>query len=261
MKIPNIDLDSTLFCGQCFRSTRLDTLRYLICSGTRQVIALQVQDGVVLKNINESDLPYWHDYFCADTDYAPIISQLSQDATLAEACAFAPGLRLLKQKPFETLISFIISQNNNIPRIAGIIEKLCVLCGDVGDFPEPQELARFTEADLSPLRAGYRARYILDAAKKVNSGEISLDKVEQMGYNRAKQELMRICGVGSKVADCALLYGFGKLEAFPRDVWVERAMEQYYPQTLALPECAAGCEGIAQLFLFHYIRNIGGNHA
>jgi N-glycosylase/DNA lyase len=217
---------------------------------------IQAKDGVILRGAAESELPYWERYFAADMDYTALIRQFSADPTLNAACRFAPGIRVLRQEPFETLISFIISQNNNIPRISGIIDKLCELAGrddigtpSYGKFPTPDKIL---STDLSPLRAGYRTRYIIDAANKVNSGEISLDKVANLEYNEAKSELKRIIGVGEKVADCVLLFGFAKWEAFPKDVWVKRVLQQYYP--CGLPECVRGFEGIAQQFLFHYAR-------
>jgi N-glycosylase/DNA lyase len=247
--LPKINLDSTFNCGQCFRWRKLENGLYTGFAGNRRAEIRQQTDGVTLSQICAEDVPFWQNYFAADTDYATIVDKFSEDSTLRAACEFAPGIRVLRQEAFETLISFIISQNNNIARISGIIAKLC----DGGGFPLPERLARLSEGDLAPLKSGYRARFILDAAKKVNSGEISLDKVAKMGYTEGKRELMRIVGVGEKVADCVLLFGFGKQEAFPRDVWVKRVMSEYYPD--GLPECVRGYEGIAQQFLFHYIRN------
>jgi N-glycosylase/DNA lyase len=253
LSIPNIDLESTFNCGQCFRWRKSEDGVYTGFAGNRRVKVRQGEGGVLLLNIPESDVPYWEHYFAADTDYSALIARFSADPTLRSACDFAPGIRVLRQERFETLISFIISQNNNIARIAGIIDKLC---GD-GGFPSAKTLAALSESDLSSLKAGYRTKYILDAAKKVNSGEISLDKVAEMGYNEAKGELLKIVGVGDKVADCVLLFGFAKWEAFPRDVWVKRMMGEFYPD--GLPECTKGFEGIAQQFLFHYRRLCRGD--
>jgi N-glycosylase/DNA lyase len=212
----------------------------------------QAENGIILDGISESDIPYWENYFAADMDYALLRRQFGTDPILKKAVRFAPGLRVLRQEPFEMLITFIISQNNNIPRIAGIVNKLCDLFK--GEFPSAEQLCVLSECDFSPLKAGYRTQYIVDAVKKVNSCEISLDNVAKMSYNDSKRELCKIKGVGNKVADCVLLFGFAKWEAFPRDVWVNRVMEKYYPH--GLPECTRGFEGIAQQFLFHYERHI-----
>ncbi|MCL2634483.1 MAG: DNA-3-methyladenine glycosylase 2 [Oscillospiraceae bacterium] len=235
IKLENIDLETTFNCGQCFR---------------RPFNVSQAENGIILHNIKKADIPYWENYFCTDEDYTELIKRFSQDKIMKVACEYAPGIRVLRQDPFEALISFIISQNNNIKRISGIIAKMCECFGENNAFPTAEVLA---EADLSLLKTGYRTRYITDAARKVHTGEIKLDEIHNMPYNEARHELMKIVGVGEKVADCVLLFGFHKTEAFPRDVWIKRVMSEYYPN--GLPDCIKGYEGIAQQFLFHYIRN------
>ena len=176
---------------------------------------------------------------------------------MEEAAKFAPGIRILRQEPFEALISFIISQNNNIKRISGIVERLCALCGEeiregVYKFPTVESMSNLSVEDLAPIRAGFRGKYIVDAVNKVVSGEVNLKALEALSYDDAKAELMRIKGVGSKVADCVLLYGFHKLEGFPMDVWMKRAMAVLFPdmEGSAFGEYA----GIAQQYIFHYAR-------
>jgi len=255
ISLPHIDLDSTFFCGQAFRWVKKSDGVFTGVVGTRKVAARQNDGGVTLVGIGEADAPFWERYFCADEDYAALKLAFSADETMRKACAFAPGIRVLRQEPFETLISFIISQNNNIKRISGIINAMCELFGEDNAFPSPAALASLSEGDLAPIRAGYRARFILEAAKKINCGEIILDEIDKMPYNEAKKKLTEIKGVGDKVADCVLLYGFHKTDAFPRDVWIKRVTGEYYPN--GLPECIRGYEGIAQQFLFNYIRNKG----
>ena len=169
------------------------------------------------------------------------------------------GIRILKQEPWEALCSFIISQNNNIPRIMGIIDRLCSTYGDKNEkgeytFPSYEKLINLTVEDLAPLRAGFRSKYILDAAQKLYNKEIDLQKIYSASMDEARNELMKIKGVGPKVAECTLLYGFGKKEAFPVDVWVKRIVSELYPE--GLPECIKGNEGIAQQYLFHWRRNL-----
>ena len=163
----------------------------------------------------------------------------------------------MKQDAWETICSFIISQNNNIKRIKGIVKRLCDTFGEpiaegFSTFPHYSTIAKLTVEDLAPLRSGFRAKYILDAAKKLDSGEVSIERIQNSDYATAKAELMRICGIGSKVADCALLYGFYRLEAFPEDVWIKRAMAKLYPD--GLPENCKRYAGIAQQYIFHYAR-------
>ena len=253
-------LSETLDCGQAFRWKPLcDEDGFEGFSGSKYLKVLNYNDYIVFKNTTADDFEnYWAYYFDLNTDYSYLKQKYSSDETLKKACEYAPGIRLLRQDKWEALCSFIISQNNNIPRIKGIIERLCENFGDKTEngytFPSANVIAKKSVDDLAPLRAGFRARYIIDAAKKVSSGEVNLDKVSTMPYDEARAELMKIVGVGIKVADCTLLYGMYRTEAFPVDVWIKRVLCEYYPN--GLPECIKGSEGIAQQYLFHYIRNL-----
>lgn len=215
---------------------------------------------VTLHDVRKQDIPFWEEYFDLATDYSAYIATLSEDETLKKACESSYGIRILRQEPFETLISFIISQNNNIPRISGIIGRLCESFGtDIGGvyaFPTVEQMSGITPEDLAPLRAGFRARYICDAVEKVNSGEVDFAEIDRLPLTEAREKLKLITGVGDKVADCVLLFAFHKLDAFPKDVWVKRLMAEFYPD--GLPECTRGIEGIAQQYLFDYVRNCGG---
>jgi len=245
--------EMTLTGGQAFRWRRIKGDCFFGIAGNRRARIKRETSGIML-TAGDNDRQFWENYFDINTDYSAIIDCFSQDLTLRKACEYAHGLRVLKQEPFETLISFIISQNNNIPRITGIIERLCERHGEefaasCYAFPTAEALA---QADLSAIGAGYRARYINDAARKVKSGEIDLTALYEMQTEEARQELLKITGVGEKVADCVLLFAYGK-STFPRDVHIKRVLEQYYPS--GLPACVAGYEGIAQQYLFEYIRN------
>ncbi len=260
LKKEDLCLLETLDCGQAFRWISCD------CNQSYQGFMLdkplkvsENADSIVFHNVTEDEfLNVWADYFDLYTDYGEIKRRFSEDATLKKACDFAGGIRLLRQDKWEALCSFIISQNNNIPRIKGIISRLCESFGEKTEygftFPFANKLSEHECCDLSPIRAGFRARYILDASKKVSSGEINLDTISKLPLDTARNELMKICGVGVKVADCAMLYGMHRLEFFPVDVWIKRVLEEYYPN--GLPDCIRGYEGIAQQYLFHYIRNI-----
>jgi N-glycosylase/DNA lyase len=184
-----------------------------------------------------------------DTDYSELKRMFSEDETLAKACKYAHGIRLLRQDKWEALFSFIISQNNNIPRIKGIISRLCE---KYEGFPSSEQLKGITAEDLAFLRAGFRAKYLADCAEKISSGIIKLEKTSAANIDDARKELMTIKGVGPKVAECALLYGMYRVEAFPVDVWIKRVMETYYPN--GFPEYLNKYAGIAQQYLFHYIR-------
>ena len=256
--LPDFSLPETLDCGQCFRWQRLPSGAYRGAAFGRPLTVSMNEKGLLLQGVTAGDFQtLWRAYFDLDLDYSKIRRALAKkDPVLRKAAAFAPGIRILNQEPFETLCSFIISQNNNIPRIKGIIARLCLLfqdeTGSADYFPTAEMLARRKEADLAPLRAGWRAAYLLDAAEKVASGEISLEKIKALPLPDARAELMKIRGVGPKVAECALLYGFHRLEAFPMDVWMKRAMATLFPEKRG--EDFGPYAGIAQQYIFHYSR-------
>ncbi len=258
--IDTLSVPLTLDCGQAFRwSEKSDGIWHGVACG-KAVDIVQNDDKLIINgSFDDSDEMLWAEYFDLGRDYGSICKNLKSDDHLKTAIEAYPGIRILKQEPWEALCSFIISQNNNIPRIKGIIERLCANFGDDlgnGDFtfPSAEKLSGLTVDDLAPLRSGFRAKYIIDAAQKVANGEVDLKKLSVCNIDEARQELIKIKGVGAKVAECALLYGCGRVDAFPVDVWVRRIMAELYPE--GLPECCIGVEGIAQQYLFHWRRNI-----
>ncbi len=257
--IPEFDLPHTLDCGQAFRWV---CDQNGVWSGVAFGKYLQLEktsDGtVILYNTDEQDFKnIWRDYFDLDRNYKAIVENLSQNEILKKACEYSYGIRILNQEPFETLCSFIISQNNNIKRIKGIIERLCENFGEKKNgfytFPTAQKLASLTLEDLAVLRSGFRAKYLLDAAKKVVSGEVDLHNLKNLPLDEARAELMKIVGVGPKVADCCLLFSHRHIDAFPKDVWIKRAMEVLFGGEL--PENAQSYAGIAQQYIFFYARD------
>ena len=254
----NFILSQTLDCGQAFRWTETEPDTWLgVAFG--KALKIGFKDGIItLYDTTEEDfLNIWKGYFDLDRNYADILKTLSENEVLKAAGEYAGGIRILKQEPWEALCSFIISQNNNIPRIKGIVERLCQNFGEeIGDglysFPSATKIAALSLEDLSVLRSGFRAKYILDAARKVASGEIVLEKLIDMPIDEARAVLVKIYGVGEKVADCTLLFGLSHIEAFPKDVWIKRAVAKLFDGVL--PECAMDYAGIAQQYIFHYAR-------
>ncbi len=247
-----------LDCGQAFRWSQNENGEWEGVASGKYLRIKQEGDTVTLFNTTEEDFySLWNTYFDLERDYKGIISTYT-DESLKTACAEYEGIRILKQDEWEAICSFIISANNNIPRIKGIIERFCREFGEKAgegySFPTPERIAKLTVEDLAPIRAGFRAKYIIDAAQKISSGQVDIAKVKNLPFDEAKAELLKIKGVGEKVAQCALLYGFGRMEAFPVDVWVKRIVAELYPE--GLPECIKGTEGIAQQYLFHWRRNI-----
>lgn len=256
----DFDLSETFNCGQCFRWNQISGNEFVGVAFERVVKILKEKNKIVLTGASVSEDFYliWKNYFDLSTDYGEIRLSLSKlDNNLKLACKYAPGIRILQQEPWETLCSFIISQNNNIPRIKGIVERLCKNFGDEIEpqffsFPSNTRLAELSKSDLVPLKCGFRDEYILDAAKKVSSGEVDFEKIKNLPINEARRELMKIKGVGPKVAECTLLYGFHRLEAFPVDVWMKRALSTFFPgKDISYFGKHAG---IAQQYIFHYSR-------
>lgn len=250
----------TFDCGQAFRWTEnSDGSWHGIVRGNAVNVTQKENSLIISGSVSHDDETLWREYLDLDRDYEAICERLKADKYLKLAVEQYPGIRILHQDSWEALCSFIISQNNNIPRIKGIIDRLCANFGDDlgnGDFsfPSAERLAELTVDDLSELRAGFRAKYIIDAAQKVASGEVNLKKMSDCDIDEARNELQIIKGVGAKVAECTLLYGCGRIDAFPVDVWVRRIMAELYPD--GLPECTDNVEGIAQQYLFHWRRNL-----
>lgn len=251
-------LRDTLDCGQCFRFSE-EKGGFFRGVALGRVLSVRQEGDVLLFDscTPEEWETVWAPYFDLQADYTEIHRACACDPILAAAAKAAGGIRILRQEPWEALCSFIISQNNNIPRIKGIISRLCEtfgepLPGGFFSFPGPETLAGCSEADFAPLRCGFRWKYLKDAAERVASGELSLSRVAALPLDEAREALMTIKGVGPKVADCALLFGFHRLEAFPRDVWIKRIMARYFPH--GLPERVQAAGGVVQQYLFHWAR-------
>ena len=261
--VTGLDLDATLHCGQAFRWSQKteDGFASVVCG--RRVFADTDGDSLIIKGEGvENDVEAFRRYFDLGRDYDEIKNLLSTDLVMRKAITYSPGIRILNQDPWEALGSFIFSSNNNIARISGMIEKFCALFGKPAAgggycFPSVERVAGLDRADLAPLKCGYRDEYILDAARRIASGLLSLDDVAAAPLGDAREMLMSIRGVGPKVADCALLFGFGRVDAFPADVHINRVMRNCFPN--GLPEYARPYAGIAQQYLFHWART--GEHA
>ena len=257
--VRDLDLAQTLDCGQSFRWTENSDGSFSgVAFGKSVRVALE-GENLFIYNANSEDYKnIWFDYFDLGLDYGKIREDVGKiHPVLNDAAKYAPGIRILRQEPYEALCTFIISQNNNIKRIKGIVQRLCENFGDeiekdVFAFPTAEKMAALSAEDLAPLRAGFRNRYLIDAAQKVAGGEVQLEKCRTLEYEEARKELMKITGVGVKVADCTLLFGMHRIEAFPGDVWMKRAMQKLFPDMS--PEDFGEYAGIAQQYIFHYSR-------
>lgn len=258
----DFDAEATFECGQCFRWENGNGGYLGIADGR----ICRVCDGRVLCR-NEDD-EFWKDYFCLDMDYKKLKSSLNKsDLKLTDCIEYGGGIRILHQPLWETTVSFIISANNNIPRIRRIISELCRGFGDEIEyegvkyhaFPDPQRLAAADISELAYLRAGYRDKYILDAAAKFADLSVNEGELVSMDTPEAKKKLMTIKGVGSKVADCILLFALKRYEVFPQDVWIKRIMRLVYgaedKDILSFVKSTYGnLGGFAQQYLYYYYR-------
>jgi N-glycosylase/DNA lyase len=263
-----IDLDATLTSGQCFSWRRSADGRWRGWIQRRPCLVWT--QGDALRAVGPS---LTHEavtrYFGLDVPMREVFSSFPSDTWLERARAFAPGLRILRQEPWETLCNFICSSLKQIVQIERINHDLRQAFGRrVGDslytFPDASRLALAPEARLRECRLGFRARHLFFAARQVAGSEVSLDRVAALPTPEAREELMRIRGVGEKVANCILLFAYDRPEAFPIDVWVERVLRRLYfpdrPRVTSermrrFAENHFGpYRGYAQQFLFHWIR-------
>lgn len=265
---PKRALDS----GQVFRYTEEEE-GFLIRTGKRQLLLQKQDTGYLLPDEDREEFLFWKDYLDLDADYEIYHSSWKDDPLLEQAMEYGRGIRIFNQDPFETVISFIISANSHIPRIKSSIEKICRLRGEFVPgkypyytFPEPDALA---EASIRELReeakVGYRDKYIAETSRMIADGEFSLEDCKRMSTEDLNRELQRLPGVGPKVAQCIMLFGFGRMEAFPVDVWVKRILKEHYklkkvpkdPVEFGKRVIGEGA-GLAQQYYFYFIRSKGG---
>ena len=247
-------------CGQCFRWNEQPDGTWLGIAGSQAARVWDEDGDLCITCTREQFDAHWFQYFDCGTNYAAVCRSFGVDDFTKKAAAFGAGIRILKQDPWEMLCTFILSQRNNIPRIAAIVERLCEGWGTaftfegktVYTFPTAEVMASLTEEDLEPLRAGYRTPYLLGAAKAVVSGEIVLRDLISMPTKDARKEVMKLHGVGEKVADCFLLFGLHKLDAFPVDTWMKKA-EAFYEGDMK-PFKTSRFAGIYQQYFFYYMR-------
>ena len=257
--VTDYDLAQTFLCGQAFRFDEYEGgfrgfIEKQLCQITLEDTTLAVE---LVYGAPTDDLAVKiGEFLSLDMDYTALKKQFSQDETVAKAIEFAPGIRVLNQDFFETLITFIISQNNNIPRIKQLCDRLGERYGTkVGEswaFPTAEQMKDITEQDYKDMKFGFRAKYLADAVAKVLDGTIDEKVVKSLSYKEAQEYLMQMKGVGPKVADCVLLFSCRQYESFPKDVWIKKAMAQLFPN--GFPQCCKGYEGIAQQYIFHYAR-------
>ncbi len=258
--VQELNPQRTFDCGQCFRWNADAEGKYRgVASGKAAVVWAEA--GRTYIECAAGDIYFWRDYLDMETDYAEARRSIEVCDYLRECAAYGEGIRILRQDKWEALCSFIISQCNNIPRIKGIVEKLCSLYGEPVEapwgearaFPTAERVADLSEEALAPLRSGYRAPYILAAARAVAGGDIDLDATALLPCGEARAELKKLNGVGDKVANCVVLFGLHQLDAFPVDVWIKRALAANMPKGFD-PSSLGKYAGLAQQYMFFHAR-------
>lgn len=275
-ELKDFSLGQTMECGQCFHFQKLAEEDYGLVASHRFLHAKQEGDELCFYNTSIDDVKnFWIKYFDLDRDYSAIKKRLlGEDDKLTEAVQTMWGVRILNQEFFETLISFIISQNKQIPHIKQTVAAISKLYGDklaetdgyeFYSFPTIEQMKNVTEEDLKECKTGFRAPYIRDAIVRVAAGEFDESVLRSVSVNECNDMLTHIKGVGPKVANCVSLFGLGHREAFPVDVWIKRIVEALYfdgNETAVEKIGQFGTErfgeygGYAQQYLFYYGKSI-----
>lgn len=273
-EIEHFDLKQTLECGQCFRYESISDNEYIVIAKNRMLHIKQKDNILFFYNSTMEEVQtIWLPYFDLNRDYGAIKNWLNdRDSLIGEAIEQKSGVRILNQDFFEMLITFIISQNKQIPHIMQIVERISERYGEYIDewngkryysFPTPEALSKATEQDFLDMKAGFRAKYLVDACRKAVSQELCENELLQMDYEKALEKIQIVNGIGEKVGNCILLFGLGRREAFPIDVWMIRIMERlYFDKPVKKEEMQSFAKehfgeygGYAQQYLFYYARD------
>lgn len=259
--IPNFNLSQICKSGQCFRINEPELGIYTIIAGGRYLEASQQGDMCSFYCDEEEFEGFWKNYFDLENDYGNYIGQINpNDKYLKDAAGLGSGIRILRQDLWEMIVSFLISQQNNIVRIRRCIQNICERYGEecinvhgkkYYAFPKPEALVGLPEDALKECSLGYRSKYVVRAARSVVSGEIDLEAISEMPYGKAKAELLKLFGVGEKVADCICLFALHHLQAFPIDTHIQQAMQAHYKRGFPHRRYR-GFQGVMQQYIFSY---------
>lgn len=278
-QLKNFNLQQIADSGQCFCIEPVAPSSYCLLSRGKYARIHQEDDTVILM-CAPGDQAFWESYLDIATDYEAIINSVNPDDTyLCQAADYGRGIRILRQDPWEMIITFIISQQKTIPKIREAIKALskaygtrCTnFCGEAyWAFPTPQQLSRATLDELKAMKLGYRAKYIYQTCQDAVSKKLDLEALSQMNYDEAMSYLMQFYGIGEKVANCICLFGLHHVEAFPVDTWIQKILDKEYwrPEYEGFPKSRRyaamvwdhfgmyqGCAGIMQQYIFFYERS------
>ena len=263
-------------CGQCFRWNKEIDGSYIGVFKNNVIKVEKKENNVIFKGICEKDIKeICIDYFSLNENYEKIKQDLSKiDDNLKTSIKFGDGIRILHQDLWETIISFIISANNNIPRIKKIIERISEKYGkkivfenkEYYTFPTPEELSKASVEDLRNIGLGFRDVRVYETTRKIYNGEIDLENLEkEKNIEKIEETLLTLPGIGPKVADCIMLFALKKYQVFPIDVWVRRVISELYfdnkeqkPQKIKefARNYYGNKAGLAQQYLFYWRREL-----
>ncbi len=264
--ITNEDLDIIKIAdsGQCFRLNKLNDDYYILIAKNKLLKIKLNNNGATFFCSEDEYEKVWHDYFDMSANYSHFRSSVDKkDEFLHKAAQYSKGIRILKQDAFEMLITFIISQRKNIPAIKKSVELLCIACNnkiendsgiDAYAFPSAKDIAKLSEQTLKECSLGYRAKYIAAAAEMVQSGNLNLKEINNCTNEDLFNALISVPGVGEKVANCVMLFGFYRLNGFPKDVWINRIIDNIYGGEFNT-NTYLGYEGVIQQYMFYYGRS------
>ena len=260
-EINNFNLRQICDSGQCFRMEQVSENCYRVIAYGRSLEILQEGERCTFFCTRQEFEEIWSGYFDLETDYQNYIESISpKDSYLLAAAAWGSGIRILRQDLWEMIASFLISQQNHITRIRKCIRNLCEAYGeerksDSGEvfytFPGPEKLVGLDEDALKACNLGYRSKYVVRTAKSIVEEEVDLEKIRQMSYGKAKKELLKLFGVGEKVADCICLFALHHLQAFPVDTHISQALQKHYKRGFPNRRYK-GMQGVMQQYIFYY---------
>lgn len=264
LELEHFNLEQICSSGQCFRMKPIGENRYSVIAADQYLEIEQQGKIVTFCCSQEVFLCFWLFYFDLDCDYQEYIDRINpRDKYLNAAAEKGGGIRILQQDLWEMIVSFLISQQNNIGNIRKCIENICERYGEKKvsfegkeyyAFPTPENLSKASEEELRECKLGYRAKYVVKAAKAVAEGRFSLEKVQNMTYKKAKAALLELYGVGEKVADCICLLALHHTDAFPVDTHIKQALEKHYKRGFPNRRYK-GIRGILQQYIFYYELN------
>ncbi len=264
-------LSHILKCGQTFRYEEVGEEKFFVIAGTKRVLVSQDGDEVDFSCSEREYKEFWQEYFNLDLNYGDVKKKLAKiEPKIIPYMDELYGIRILKQDSFEMMITFIISQNNSMTNIQKVVNRICEHFGekfsdDFGDyycFPSLDAFTKVSKEEFRELKTGFRDKYLVDAISRVASGELDLDGLRTLTTDKARAELMKVKGIGRKVADCILLFGFYRLDVFPIDVWTRRALTRLYYEGEKVKddtlldkayEVFGDYSGIAQQYVFYWI--------